>query len=350
MELYCLGKVPWQDSQLCYHALAHLGREALALVSPSSPYVSVGYHQDARQEVDIEFCRAQGIPIFRREVGGGAVYLDGNQLFFQVVLRRDSPLVPLAKQAFYRKFLQPVIDVYRRIGISAEYRPINDIVAGSKKISGTGAGEIADCVVFVGNLIVDFDYKTMSRVLKVPDEKFRDRVQKTIEANLSTIRRELGETEAEQWSESTLNSLMVEEFQKILGPLQPRSMDDTLRAKMNELGDTMTAEAWLCKRRCRPTDGRQMKIRSGVNLVHRIHKAPGGLIRAVFEVRDDTYQEVSLSGDWFCFPRDAVLSLESRIVGLSPEELRTALEKFYGEHRLETPGITVDDWVTVLKA
>jgi hypothetical protein len=37
-------------------------------------------------------------------------------------------------------------------------------------------------------------------------------------------------------------------------------------------------------------------------------------------------------------------------VGLSPEELRTALEKFYGEHRLETPGITVDDWVTVLKA
>jgi lipoate-protein ligase A len=33
VELYVLGKVPWEVSQLIYHALAHLGREALVLVS-----------------------------------------------------------------------------------------------------------------------------------------------------------------------------------------------------------------------------------------------------------------------------------------------------------------------------
>ena len=73
MDLYRLGKVPWQESQLIYHALAHLGREALSLVSPARPYVSIGYHQDAEQEVDLEFCKSRDIPIFRRDVGGGAV-------------------------------------------------------------------------------------------------------------------------------------------------------------------------------------------------------------------------------------------------------------------------------------
>jgi len=349
VNLYCLGKVPWQNSQLCYHALAHLGREALALVSPATHYVSVGYHQDARQEVDMDFCRAHDIPVFRREVGGGAVYLDGNQLFFQVVLRRDSPLVQLKKEAFYRKFLQPVIDVYRRIGIPAQYRSINDILAGTKKISGTGAGEIGDCIVFVGNLIVDFDYKTMSQVLRVPDEKFRDRVQKTIEANLTTIRRELGDKKAGRWSESALNALLVEEFEKMLGPFRPRDVDDALRSKMDELGTVMSTESWLC-RRGRPEDGRHMRIRSGVNLFHNIHKAPGGLIRADFEIRDGLYQEVCLSGDWFCYPREVVQSLESKVMGTSAENLRSMLEEFYCGHPVETPGITLEDWLKVLKA
>lgn len=347
MELYHLGKVPWQDSQLCYHALAHLGRESLALVSPATPYVSIGYHQDARQEVDMDFCRNHNIPIFRREVGGGAVYLDGNQLFFQIILRRDSDLVPFKKETFYRRFLKPVIDVYRRIGIPAEYKSINDIVAGTRKISGTGAGEIGDCVVFVGNLIIDFDYKTMSRVLRVPDEKFRGRVQNTIEANLSTIRKELGEQDADRWTESELNTLLVQEFEKMLGPFQPGKMDDALKAKMDELSSIMTTESWLF-RRGRPANGRNMRIRSGVNLYHRIHEASGGLIRADFEIRDGAYQEVCLSGGWICYPREAAQVLESQIVGIPIDELRSVIERFYREYRVETPEVKIEDWLAVL--
>jgi lipoate-protein ligase A len=51
LELFNLGKVPWLETQLIYHALAELGREALTLVSPATPYVCIGFHQDAEQEV-----------------------------------------------------------------------------------------------------------------------------------------------------------------------------------------------------------------------------------------------------------------------------------------------------------
>ena len=54
MELYNLGKVPWEESQLIYHALADLGREALVLLPSETPYVCLDFHQDADTEVDLD--------------------------------------------------------------------------------------------------------------------------------------------------------------------------------------------------------------------------------------------------------------------------------------------------------
>jgi lipoate-protein ligase A len=349
MKLYNLGKVPWHESQLIYHARAALGREALSLVSPATPYVCIGFHQDVEQEVDLDFCEANHIPVFRRDLGGGAVYLDGDQLFFQLILHRDNPVVPIVKETFYRKFLQAVINVYRRIGIPAEYRPINDVIAGTRKISGTGVGEIGDCIVFVGNLIVDFNYEMMSRVLKVPDEKFRDKVYKTLMENLSTIRHELGQEEAKAWGEEDLNALMAEEFEKLLGPMEPSEKDETLQAKIDELSVRMISDAWLYQKG-RRVSGRDIKIRAGIKVVQRIHKAPGGLIHADFELREGKFSNISISGDFFCFPEEAITLLEARLEGQPVQEAGTLLKGFYSEEGIETPGIEINDWMQVLTA
>jgi lipoate-protein ligase A len=348
MELYNLGKAPWQQSQLIYHALAYLGRESLVLVSPASPYVCVGYHQDIDHEVDLAFCRANNIPVFRREVGGGGVYLDGNQLFFQLILKRDNPLVPARKEAFYRKFLQPVINVYRKIGILAEYRAVNDIIVETRKISGTGVGEIGECIVLVGNLIVDFNYKMMARVLKVPDEKFRDKVQKTIEENLSTIRRELGDTSADKWNDETLNNLMVDEFEKVLGRFNSCEKDAELEARADELALRMLDDDWFY-RKGRHRKGRAVKISSDVTVYHKIHKAPGGLMRADFEVDCGRFAGVSISGDFFCYPEDAISRLESMLEGKQASKVYEVFTHFYGNQEIETPGICIDDWKEILE-
>jgi lipoate-protein ligase A len=348
MKLYSLGKVPWEQSQLIYHSLAELGQEALSLVSPATPYVCVGFHQDAAQEVDLDYCRANGIPVFKRDLGGGAVYLDGDQLFFHLILHRDNPVAPKRREAFYQKFLQPVVNVYRQIGIPAEYKPVNDVITGTRKISGTGVGEIGDCVVFVGNLILDFDYQMMSRVLNVPDEKYRDKVHKTLRENLSTIRRELGEKEAESLDEGYLNGLMAEEFQRLLGPMEPSTIDRALELKMNELHARMLTDEWLSQRGKKQASGRDVKIRAGIKMIHRVHKAPGGLIRADFEMNEGLYGSVSLSGDFFCYPASAIGRLEARLEGRPVGEIEPVLEDFYREKRVETPGIEIADWKKVL--
>jgi lipoate-protein ligase A len=200
----------------------------------------------------------------------------------------------------------------------------------------------------VGNLIVDFNYEEMSKVLKVPDEKFRDKIHKTLKENLTTIRRELGEKEASRWDEKTLNGFMAEEFQKILGPMSPCEKDPVLQAKMGELGVQLMSEDWLFQRG-KPVAGREVKIRAGLNVIRKAHKAPGGLIRADYEVREGKIKGVSVSGDFFCFPRTGIKKLENRLEDQPPEKVDTLLNAFYSEDQVETPGITVQDWLQVFK-
>jgi lipoate-protein ligase A len=351
MELYNLGKVSWDESQLLYHAFAKTAREGLILLSPSTPYVCIGFHQDAAQEVDLEYCDANGIPVFRREVGGGAVYLDGDQLFFQLIIRRDNPIIPKNKGAFYRKFLSPVINVYKKIGIPAVYKPVNDIMVRTRKISGTGVGEIGRCVVFVGNIIMDFDYEMMCRVLRVPDEKFRDKVYVSLMDNLTTIRRELGKERASQWTEANLSDMIAAEFQKITVPMDPGSdimSGQSFQAVLEQLRDLMLDEEWLHQKGKRVAE-RKLKIRADANVFHKIYKAPGGLIRADFEIRDARYVNISFSGDYFCFPSDAISRLEQKLEGSNAEETRGILLTFYSRKDVETPGIWVDDWMKLLE-
>jgi lipoate-protein ligase A len=237
--------------------------------------------------------------------------------------------------------------VHHRVDIAAEYKPVNDIIVNNRKISGTGVGEIGDCVVFVGNLILDFDYKMMSRVLKVPDEKFRDKVRKTIEDNLTTIHRELDENDIARWDEAKLNALMAEEFGELLGTFEPCQKDDALISKMEELGLEMIDDTWLYRKGKHPST-RSVKIRSGVAVKHQMYKATGGLIRADFEVSDGRLSGVSISGDFFCYPEDTIARLESMLEGTTTTEIHTVVREFCNRQDIEIPGVEFNDWMSVL--
>ena len=148
--------------------------------------------------------------------------------------------------------------------------------------------------------------------------------------------------------EATLNALMVEEFGKVLGPLDPHEKDTELEAKINELGNRMISDAWLYQKG-KKVLGRDVKIRSGTHVIHKVYKAPGGLIRADFEVGEGRFLTVSLSGDFFCFPEEAVGWLESKLEGQPVQDARELVAALYSEKDAETPGIDLEDWMQVLK-
>lgn len=347
MDYFFLDKVSWEHSQALYHAAAYLQHEALFVLRPATPYVCIGFHQDAEQEIDLAFAEAQNIPVFRREVGGGAVYLDGGQLFYQLVLRRDNPQVPENKDALYRKFLAPVVETYREFGVKAEFKPVNDIVANGRKVSGNGAAEVNDMVIIVGNFILDFDYETMSKCLRVPDEKFRDKVFKTLQDNLSTFQRETGSMpETLQLGDS-----LARRYEPILGPMTRKTAPDAdLVAKAEELQAERDTPEWLLANDRRRPDARQVKIREGVYVIQNMFKAPGGLIRVTAVNDDGLLRDVHLSGDFFFYPADSLPELERSLDGVKAqnEAITQAIEDFYARHAVETPGIQPGDFARAL--
>jgi lipoate-protein ligase A len=340
MYLFDLGKLPGQQSMLIFHALARMGIEALVIVSPEIPLVSIGYFQDAAQEVDLNYCRESRIPFMRREVGGGATYLDENQIFYQLIWKKDNPKFPKAIDEIYPWFSQAPIETYRTFGIETEFRVVNDIITkGGKKIAGEGGGNIGDCMVFVGGILLDFDHQAMSKILKVPDEKFRDKVYRTMEENLTTMKRELGRVP----SREEVVAVLKEKFEQRVGKTTPTSLNSEILGKMEQIEAWMSSEEFLLKKTPRIPTG--VKIREGVEVVYGLHKARGGLIRATEAVSDERIENITLSGDFTFFPKEQLIGLEESLekVPLEEEKLTETVETFYEGKEIESPGVESKD-------
>jgi lipoate-protein ligase A len=346
MKYYFLDAVKWEYSQALYHAAAHLGREALFVLRPATPYVCIGFHQDAQQEIDLAYTKEHNIPVFRREVGGGAVYLDGMQLFFQLIINEKHPGVPANIAQFYKVFLQPVIDTFRQFGVPAEYKPVNDIITSGRKISGTGAAQIDDMRILVGNFIQDFDYDTMSKCLRVPDEKFRDKVHKTMYENLTTFLRESGQIPANK----DLGDALSARYRELLGDVVPADLDSELTDKADELLAEMNTPEWLLSNDRRRPDSKQVKIAEGVYVIQKMLKTPGGLIRVTAVNQEGILKDVHISGDFFFFPADRLIDLEKSLEDCPFEmaAINQVVEKFYQQNEVESPGVVPADFAKVL--
>ena len=345
MLFFDLGKLPGQQSMLIFHAIARMGIEALVAVSPDRPLVSIGYFQDAEQEIDLQYCRDGRIPFMRREVGGGATYLDGNQIFYQLIWRKDNPKFPRAIHDIYPWFSEAPVETYRAFGIAAEYRSVNDIMTrDGRKIAGEGGGNIGSCLVFVGGILMDFDYKTMSRILKVPDEKFRDKVFKTMEENLTTMKRELGTIPPR----AEIVRVLKEQFEKRVGRLKPASLNSEILEKMIQLESKMTSKEFLFKKT--PKVPRGVKIREGVELYYGVHKAKGGLIRTAETVAAGKIEDITITGDFTLFPKERLEGLEKTLkkIPLKEEEIVERVESYYGEKGVESPGVESKDFATTI--
>ena len=103
-RLLNLGKIPWIRTQSIYHAVALLQEElktpnTLIINWPDSPFVCIGLHQVIEISVDLANIAKLNLPYVRRACGGGSVYLNDDQLFYQIICRENE--YPSKLQKFY---------------------------------------------------------------------------------------------------------------------------------------------------------------------------------------------------------------------------------------------------------
>ena len=178
-------------TQGVYHSLARKmtasSQDTIILCSPQTPYLCIGYHQILDAVLDRRICKKMGLPILRRSVGGGATYLDHNQIFYQCIFHQSR--VSARADKVYQLMLEAPVRVLNQIGLEGRLRAINEVEANSMRIAGIGGGRVGDAVVVVGNLLLDFNYHLMSQVWRTSDTGFRDLAASAMKDRVSTLRK-----------------------------------------------------------------------------------------------------------------------------------------------------------------
>lgn len=344
------GFVSARLSQALWYGIAARMRAGddpvLTLLNPVDPYVCTGFHQDVRLEVDQDYCVGHGIAVLRRRLGGGAVYLDRNQLIFHFMFPRAW--APSRAGELYPYFIEPVVRTYRELGIAAAYRPVNDIQVDGRKIGGTAAALLDEATVLGGMFLFDFDTATMARCLRVPSEKFRDKLHKSLEDYVTSMRRLLPSVPTRDTVKTAFLRHVAACFGVTPEPSDTRADEEAeVAAEVAVLGDPV----WTLEvgRKFVPQG---VKLAADTFLTEGAYKAPGGLIRVRLLAREDTIVDLEFSGDFSCEPSSGIVALADRLKGerLRGAALVEAIARAIAELDLELPGVSAPDVAAALDA
>jgi len=259
----------------------------LAIMTPAEAYVSIGFHRRT-EELDLAECAARGFGLFRRRAGGGPVLCDDGQIFFQLIAPTGS--LPAALDRAWQRALGPAVEAFRSLGVEAELAPGNDMMAGDRKISGTGAAQIGDASAFVGNVIFSFDHDAMAGILAIPA------AAKAEAARL--MRRYLGcvdEVAGRPVSREESVAALVDNYAEAFGGAIPSSPSPAEQDAVRLLDTRFTDPSWVFADRA-PAPAR-IKIRGGVSLISVggswVSVVDGRIDRASIRDADDESDELA---------------------------------------------------------
>lgn len=191
IRLIRLGLTEAWKTQAIYHALTENMTESvqdtIVLCQPAQPYLCLGYFQGLDDTFDREELQTMRLTVYRRRIGGGATYLDENQLFYQFIFHHTR--VPVMPEKIYMTLLNAPLKTLQSFGLNARLRALNELEVDGKRIAGTGGGRLGEGCVVVGNFLFDFDYSTMSRVWAAPWAGYRELARQALEDRVYTFKK-----------------------------------------------------------------------------------------------------------------------------------------------------------------
>lgn len=166
-----------EENLACDEALLDLaeegqGGEVLRFWEALKPFVVLGYSNKAAEEADLEACRKNLIPIFRRPSGGGTVLQGPGCLNYSLVLKipEAGPLLHLTgtNQTILERHREAFIPL---LGDAVRVQGISDLTLKDLKFSGNAQRRKKNYFLFHGTFLYDFKLDLIEQFLKIPERK-----------------------------------------------------------------------------------------------------------------------------------------------------------------------------------
>ncbi|MBR4925804.1 MAG: lipoate--protein ligase [Prevotella sp.] len=234
------------------------------------PSVIFGRNQLIENEVNIGYCKRNGVRMFRRKSGGGCVYADKSNMMLSFITSSDYVCLT------YNRYIMMVVEALRKIGIDARANGRNDIMIEGRKVSGNAFYHIPGRSIVHGTMLYDTDMRNMTACITPDDEKLLSKGVKSVRQHIALLK------------DYTTMSL-----DEIRGSIIESICDSTLTLreedieKISNIEKEYLSEEFIYGNNPRYTLTRKRRI-EGV-----------GTIEARMEVKNGTIKDIDLKGDFF---------------------------------------------------
>ena len=241
----------------------------------TTPTLMVGRYQNVLEEIDKAYADAHGIKVVRRMSGGGTIYTDLGGWQFTFIEPESGDEIQ------FQKYIAPVIDALREVGVEAAFNGRNDLTIGGRKISGNAQYRLGGRVVHHGSLLFDTDLEEMTAATTVDRYKIESKSIKSVRDRVTNIAEHLREPmDASAFKEKVVRH--------ILGPAGTvYELTEADRARAAEIGRERFG-TWESAYAQGP----------GFN-IQREGRFPGGAMRFSLEVKKGVIRAAAVTGDFF---------------------------------------------------
>jgi len=146
------------------------------------PSVIFGRNQVVENEVNLEYCRANNIKIYRRKRGGGCVYADMDNLMLSMVT--DGDQVGFT----FNRFVTLLQSVLHKMGIDVTSTTHNDIMIGDKKVCGTAFYQLPGRSIVHSTMLYDTNMQHMLNAITPGPEKLEKKGIQSVRQRITLLK------------------------------------------------------------------------------------------------------------------------------------------------------------------
>ena len=216
----------------------------LHLYRRDPPAVSIGKFQKLEEVVNLEYCRQQGIDILRRISGGREVYTDLNCLEYAVIVHQDGQEIPSDIEESFKVICGGIVLALGKLDIEATYKPINDVLVAKRKISGNAQRRRGIILLQHGTLLVDADFESMSKTLKIGDGGKSELMQKLTTIRIETDRPFTFEGVKKAVITGFEETLSMNCLQSTLTPWEEKKVEELVKRYRDEAWIFSARQSW----------------------------------------------------------------------------------------------------------
>ncbi len=275
--------------------------------------------------------------------GGGTGYLTPTVLAYSIIVSEKSNVMPKNVEETYGVICNGVTLGLKELGLDAVHVPINDVLIGGKKFSGSSQHRSYGMIIQHGFITTELDLPTLAKLIKAPKEKLQDKGITKIEDRITWINREIQKAGREPLSLEQIKKAIRTGFEKALKvTFQDSKLTKQELEAAKNFKERFELETWNI-------NPRLFKRVNAASII----KAPKGVIRVNAYVANGKILEIMITGDYMMHPVEAISSLEAMLTGAKTDEqtIRKIVNEFYAKETVITPGASPDDFVkAIMKA